>query len=345
MTNMRPRRTNQSGSFELIGMLIACAVLLIMAAVAAPSIVKLTQASNENSAAGQLAQLGAAEFSMSQIKGVFVAPANLLGQLALPISCTNPMLASGAQIQAPSAYNSICPPGPTLSTPSGCAGVQGYSAYSISLTPINSLEAQRQLFMTSTDGGVIHFTDQNRPATISDPVMPISVPAQGSVSTILVVQNTTGNGGTTGTTFTSSSGSGANPSAYPGGENTFMPINAIQAVPSPENQWSAIGMAKTAVSFSATISPTVASGFVRVGLVDLTTITTDPIQNQVPAFQPPPYNALLCDIQVGQTGCAATNGSQLPYLIGATDEMEIQVVANGGPSYTGGVSWTVTYSN
>lgn len=342
MTKRQPRRTNQSGSFELIGMLIACAVLLIMAAVAAPSIVKLAQTNNENSAAGQLAQLGAAEFSMSQINGVFVAPLNLLGNLALPISCTNPMLASGAQVQAPTGYNSIFTPGPSLSPPSGCAGVQGYSAYSISLTPINSLEAQRRFFMTSVDGGVIHFTDQNHLATISDPVMSISVPVQGSVSTILVVQNTTGNGG--GSTGNGPVYSGDTPSTdinpnvgtgqyfVPAGFNgeTVTPVEGSFPTSAPSTS----GQVHT---FSVSLNPPVSSNpaaSLSAVLIDVT-LNSNPTQVQCTC-----NGAIYVGIASGQAsgmGAPASGGM----VLDPTHNYTVRFTANGDQDYSGVITWTI----
>ena len=185
---MRQRENKQSGMTMLIEMLIVLAIIAIGFAVTVPSILRIHQVQNENAAAEELAQIGAAEFSMMQLYGVAVAPPNLTGTLALPLACNNPMLASGAQIQPPNGYGLIFTPGAAAtSSVSACSTIAGFQTYSIALDPTNVLSAGRH-FLAGSDQ-IIHFAD-GRPATSTDPIYLVAVPTTGQVSTILSVQNT-----------------------------------------------------------------------------------------------------------------------------------------------------------
>jgi len=159
----------QRGSFELLGMLITCAIMLLLLAIAAPSIIKNRQITNESAAAQQLSQVAAGEFVGSQIYGQYFTPAQLAqADLTKPVSCQNAYLLSGQVVQPPSGFIETFTPGPSL-VGANCATTPGLSSYSIALDPKSSLDAQRHFFLSSSDN-LVRFAD-NRPATISDPVM------------------------------------------------------------------------------------------------------------------------------------------------------------------------------
>lgn len=181
---------NQKGMALLLEMLVIVAILSLFLATLVPSGIRAIQAQNENSAAGQLAQLSAAEFSMMQLYGIAVPPTELTGTLAQPINCANPMLASGVQVISPKGYSLTFTPGASITpTVSSCGTVTGaVSTYSINLDPLNALGGIRHFYTDQTQ--VIRFNDTHT-AGPSDPVYPVATPTQGTVSTILTANNST----------------------------------------------------------------------------------------------------------------------------------------------------------
>jgi competence protein ComGC len=184
---MKPK---ERGSAELLGMLVVCAITMILLAAAVPSIIKGQRVQNEQAAAQQLSQIAAAEFVSAQVYGQYVPPAQLAqASLSQPLSCANPFLLSGQQVNAPDGYSLTFAPGSSVTGPN-CTSTPGFSNYSISLDPSNTLQAQRHFFLSSSDGA-IHYAS-GRSATISDPVMPASV-----VNGATVMYSIAGGGGGT----------------------------------------------------------------------------------------------------------------------------------------------------
>lgn len=199
---MRQQRNPEKGAgFLLVEMLVVFLIIGLALGIAAPNVIKIRQASNENAAAMQLFQVSAAEFSMMQLYGIAVPPSQLTGSLGTPngISCANPMLASGSQTQAPAGYGpmTFTPGAPINSNVTSCATVaNGVSTYSINLDPADALEAQAHFYTDQTQ--VVRFAT-GRPATSADPVFPIAAPTQGTVSTVLALTTPPATGGSGGT--------------------------------------------------------------------------------------------------------------------------------------------------
>ena len=123
-----------------------------------------------------------------------MAPQYLTGTLpttATPTSCSNSFLLNAGQVQPPEGYTM------TLASISraatfNCPGVaNGYSNYSILLTPNNPILAARSFFMAQD--GVLHFND-SAPAGPADPVYSIT-----SSNGIVTVGNPANPGTGTGT--------------------------------------------------------------------------------------------------------------------------------------------------
>jgi len=362
MTNMRQPKNSRRGSILLIEVLIVLAILAVSLGVLVPNLIKNQQVQNENAAATRLTQIWNSEFAAEQLYGVAMPLAQLaLADLTKPISCLNTFLLSGQQAQAPKGYSLAFSPASSLSSPiAGCGTVTGYSGFAISLDPTDSLEAERHFYLSSVDGGLVHFTDQNRPATITDSVLPVSVSTTGQISTILSVQNS----GTTNPTNPTnpvtppppppppppgiSGGSVMSTSFSPGAIYTT-PAFGVASVPvicscvlidSPSAYpSSSIGTAKVATQFTVTFNQN--PGFIRVGLVDL-----DTVQNPIVppnAFTPPPYNELVCDTFASspQPGCTA---NATGFNIGANDRLQVYIINNlGSDAAAYVVSWTISY--
>ena len=188
---MRPR--NEKGFAALAMMLVACAVALILASVMIPSIVEAKRVSTEVAAAEALDQIGSIETTYAHTYGAYVAPQYLTGTLpttATPTSCSNSFLLNAGQVQPPEGYTMTLAGSPAATF--NCPGVaNGYSNYSILLTPNNPILAARSFFMAQD--GVLHFND-SAPAGPADPVYSIT-----SSNGIVTVGNPANPGTGTGT--------------------------------------------------------------------------------------------------------------------------------------------------
>jgi type II secretory pathway pseudopilin PulG len=178
-------KRTERGMALLIELLIVFSLMLVALAVAAPAYMKASEIKDEQSAGEQLAQLGASEVAMGQLYGEFVAPVNLEGTLASPITCANPFLLNGADTQAPKGYSLSFTGGAAQTGVSGCTST-GFATFTINLDPTNGSLASRHFFLDQT--GIVRFTNDNRPATASDPVYPVATPSRGQVSLIIGTQ-------------------------------------------------------------------------------------------------------------------------------------------------------------
>lgn len=175
------RRRKDAGFVSLVSVLIVAAMILVLTAIMLPPAIKVLQVKNESAAAETLAVINAAETVSATVYGQYVVPANLTGSLASPISCANEMLVPGGSTQAPDGYSLTFTGGGAATAPATtCSGIAGYNSFTMALNPTSVLSAQRTFFVSSADGGLIHFAE-NRPATISDQVMPVSVVNLGSL--------------------------------------------------------------------------------------------------------------------------------------------------------------------
>lgn len=180
----------ERGSALLLELIVALAILSIILAAIIPAGIRLKQIESSNNAAKWLAEENAGEFSFAQSYQIYPAPSGLTGTLANPLSCSNPMLLSGQQVQSPPGYAATWTPKAAKASGS-CASVQGYAGYTVALDPISRLDGSRHFFSDSDDPAgpqLIHFAE-GRPATITDPIFP-------AIASSLTVIASGGGGGT-----------------------------------------------------------------------------------------------------------------------------------------------------
>lgn len=182
-------RHNERGIVSLLGVMIACAIMLVLLAAIAPAIIRNAQTTDAISAASTMAQLNAAEFAFAQSYQMYPAPIGLTGTLSQTLSCSNPMLLSGAQISNPPGYTIKWTP-KVVKASATCPSVTGYSGYTVSLDPDSKLQGTRHFYSDTDDAGgsnLIHFAE-GRPATTSDPIF------SAIGNSLIVVANGANNG-------------------------------------------------------------------------------------------------------------------------------------------------------
>ena len=178
------QRNSQKGD-ALISVLIACAIMLLLLSALVPSVFRVHQVSNEVTAASQLAAINLGESEYEKF-GAFVNPIALSAvNLLYPASCSNAELLAGQQTVSPPGFTLQFNPGPiqTSFTCAATGSVQppiGYQNYSISLTPQNRLQAQRNFFTcvgtacsNPAHSGLIEFAE-DRAANENDPVYTVA---------------------------------------------------------------------------------------------------------------------------------------------------------------------------
>ncbi len=154
---------NRQKGFSLIELLIVVAIILIIAAIAIPNLLRSKMAANEASAVGSLRSLNTACVTYSTTYGAY--PSTGLSQLGpgSPATSTNAdlidsVLASGTK----SGYTFVyATPG---TTPNGTAG----TTYDINATPVTVGTTGQRAFYTNQTG-VIRANSAGTKALISDP--------------------------------------------------------------------------------------------------------------------------------------------------------------------------------
>jgi type IV pilus assembly protein PilA len=150
----RSRKGNVSG-FSLIELLIVVAIILIIAAIAIPNLVRAKAAANESVATASIHAINTAEIAYSSVNPTigFAAALTDLGPSGSGYLESN--LANGSK----SGYNFAYVP----------VGAVPYQGYSLNADPIvRSITGQRSYF--SSQENVTHY-DPNAPATNASPVL------------------------------------------------------------------------------------------------------------------------------------------------------------------------------
>jgi type IV pilus assembly protein PilA len=158
--------------FSLIELLIVVAIILIIAAIAIPNLLRSRMAANEASAVGSLRTMNTASITYNSTYGNGFPPSlaavGTTGTAA--VSCTNSQLVDSVLTGGTkSGYNFALNHGQTVltSTSSSCSSGYGYSdGYTVTATPITTGTTGQRGFCTDASG-VIRFNSAGTPAQTS----------------------------------------------------------------------------------------------------------------------------------------------------------------------------------
>ena len=158
--------------FSLIELLIVVAIILIIAAIAIPNLLRSRMAANEASAVGSIRTMNTASITYNSTYGNGFPPSlaavGTTGTAA--VSCTNAELIDSVLTGgAKSGYNFALNHGQTVltSTSSSCSSGYGYSdGYTVTATPITTGTTGQRGFCSDASG-VIRFNSAGTPAQTS----------------------------------------------------------------------------------------------------------------------------------------------------------------------------------
>jgi prepilin-type N-terminal cleavage/methylation domain-containing protein len=166
--------------FSLIELLIVVAIILIIAAIAIPNLLRSKMAANEASAVGSLRTLVTATVTYSSTYGNAFPPS--LGAMSGPAGAINatcdqsllvdPLLgANGAgNTSQKSGYNFTYYPGAAIPAPPAGCTTPGVNSYTIGAVPVTiGSTGQRGFFVDPS--GVIRFTTDGSLPTIASPAL------------------------------------------------------------------------------------------------------------------------------------------------------------------------------
>ncbi len=160
---------NRENGFSLIELLIVVAIILIIAAIAIPNLLRSRMAANEASAVGSIRTLNTAAITYNSTYGNGFPPSLATLGGTGNVSCTNAelidtVLAGGTK----SGYNFALTPGNTIltSAQSSCSGL-GYSdGYVVTATPITTGTTGQRGFCSDASG-VIRYNASGTPGSTS----------------------------------------------------------------------------------------------------------------------------------------------------------------------------------
>jgi type IV pilus assembly protein PilA len=165
--------TKKQKGFSLIELLIVVAIILIIAAIAIPNLLRSRMAANEASAVGSIRTMNTAAITYNSTYGNGYPPAlSAIGtNTAAAVSCTNAQLLDTVLTGATkSGYNFALVHGAATqltSSSSSCSGGYGYpDGYVVTATPITTGTTGQRAFC-SDGSGVIRFNASGTPGYTS----------------------------------------------------------------------------------------------------------------------------------------------------------------------------------
>jgi type IV pilus assembly protein PilA len=156
-------RTSKQKGFSLIELLIVVAIILIIAAIAIPNLLRSKMAANEASAVASLRTYNTSIVAYSTTYGTDPSALSSLGPSATPSSTAADLVDNllGAATPVKSGYSF------TFSAGAASSGV--ISSYSIVAAPVNTSTGQRR-FYTDQSGVIRNTTDGSTPTASSSPI-------------------------------------------------------------------------------------------------------------------------------------------------------------------------------
>jgi type IV pilus assembly protein PilA len=160
--------------FSLIELLIVVAIILIIAAIAIPNLLRSRMAANEASAVGSLRTINTAEITYASTYPAngFTDLASLGGALGSTVTPTNALLLDPVLGCTAGTTGGVCPKSgynlsPTVVVSTGAAGTAPTTIYSVSAYPMTQGTTGQRSFYTDSSG-VIRFRTDTTSATSVD---------------------------------------------------------------------------------------------------------------------------------------------------------------------------------
>ena len=158
-------RSNKQKGFSLIELLIVVAIILIIAAIAIPNLLRSKMAANEASAVASIRTLNTSIVSYSTTYGTDPTGLANLGPAATPSSTTADLVDNllGADPAVKSGYSITY----TAGTPDSTTGI--ITTYTMVANPLSASTGQR-IFFSDQSGVIRQTTDGSAPTASSTPI-------------------------------------------------------------------------------------------------------------------------------------------------------------------------------